>query len=37
MKYDFDKIIERIGTGAFKTDVLKDKCGLHIFPVSSKA
>lgn len=27
MKYDFDKIIERKGTGAIKTDVLKDRYG----------
>ena len=27
MKYDFDKIIERRGTGAIKTDVLKERYG----------
>lgn len=27
MKYDFDKIIERRGSGAIKTDVLKEKFG----------
>ena len=27
MKYDFDKIIERKGTGAIKTDVLKERYG----------
>lgn len=27
MKYDFDKVIDRRGTGAFKTDALKDKFG----------
>lgn len=27
MKYDFDKIIERRGTGAIKTDILKERYG----------
>ena len=27
MKYDFDKLVERRGTGAIKTDVLKEKFG----------
>ena len=27
MKYNFDKIVDRRGTGAFKTDVLKEKFG----------
>jgi len=27
MKYDFDKVIDRRGTGAFKTDALKNKFG----------
>ena len=26
-KYDFDKVIDRRGTGAIKTDVLKEKFG----------
>ena len=27
MKYDFDRIIDRRGTGAIKTDVLKERYG----------